>query len=116
LAARHLARNGYKVLYRNFRAPRGGEVDLVCRERRSATLVFVEVKTRSSEEHGTPGQAVTLAKQRLITRGALEWLRLLDHPDIRCRFDVVEVLLTHPDQPEIRIIPNAFEIPAPYIY
>ena len=54
LAARHLRRSGYRVIFRNFRAPHGGEVDIVCRDKRERTLVFVEVKTRRSTDFGRP--------------------------------------------------------------
>ncbi|MEI6034479.1 MAG: YraN family protein [Verrucomicrobiae bacterium] len=111
-AARHLRRNGYKILRRNFRAPHGGEVDLVCRH--ADDLVFVEVKTRSGENFGRPIEAVNAKKRRLIIRGAMKWLRLLDMPDITFRFDVVEVV-TFPDV-EIRIIENAFQLPDSYSY
>jgi putative endonuclease len=112
IAERYLKRAGYKILYRNFRAPRGGEVDLVCRE--GDTLVFVEVKTRTSEAFGTPAEAVTREKERLIARGGLEWLRLLHHPDIYYRFDIVEVRMAGTD-PEVTLIRNAFTLPEPYI-
>jgi hypothetical protein len=56
LACRFLRRNGYKVLYRNFRGRTGGEIDVVCRD--NDTLVFVEVKTRTSEDFGRPLEAV----------------------------------------------------------
>src|SRR5829696_5629567 len=78
LAARFLRKHGYKILYRNFRAPHGGEADLVCRDKGTDTLVFVEVKTRRGGGYGTPAEAVTVDKQQLIIRGALAWLRLLD--------------------------------------
>ena len=52
LARHFLRRNGYKILYRNFRGRRGGEVDIVCRD--ADTLAFVEVKTRTGEEFGRP--------------------------------------------------------------
>ncbi|MCX6966503.1 MAG: YraN family protein [Verrucomicrobia bacterium] len=113
IAARHLRRIGYKVLYRNFRAPKGGEVDLVCRD--GDTLVFVEVKTRSSEAFGAPAEAVTRAKQRLITRGALAWLKLLGSPDILFRFDIVEVRIAG-KKAEATVIRNAFGLPEPYRY
>src|SRR5438105_3790610 len=71
LAARYLRKHGYKILYRNFRAPHGGEADLVCRDKESETLVFVEVKTRGGTGYGTPAEAVTADKQQLIIRGAL---------------------------------------------
>src|SRR5438132_11320233 len=44
MASDYLRRNGYRVLYRNFRSRGGGEIDLVCRDRQEKTLVFVEVK------------------------------------------------------------------------
>ena len=84
LAARNLRRQGYKILYRNFRGRRGGEI---------APLVFVEVKTRTREDFGRPLEAVNPGKQRRISLGALAWLRLLGNPDILFRFDIVEVTL-----------------------
>jgi putative endonuclease len=110
LAAAHLRRTGYRILFRNFRAPGGGEVDIVCRDVARNTLVFVEVKTRSNEDFGRPIDAVTAAKQRLIIRGALAWLRLLDFPEITWRFDVVEVVTGGGGA--IRHIENAFQMPA----
>ena len=109
LAARHLRRNGFKVLYRNFRAPHGGEVDLVCREGKE--LVFIEVKTRSTRDYGSPASAVNREKQKLIARGALAWLRLLDNPDIIFRFDIVEVVIDD-SGPTFHIIRAAFALPA----
>src|SRR5438067_7743405 len=50
LARRFLRRNGYKILYRNFKGRSGGEIDIVCRD--NDTLVFVEVKTRTREDFG----------------------------------------------------------------
>ena len=114
LAARHLQSNGHKILYRNFRAPHGGEVDIVCRDKRHNELVFVEVKTRSSEDFGRPLDAVDRRKRRLILRGAMTWLRMLDMPDIVFRFDVVEVVISGP--PIIRHIENAFRLPEDYSY
>jgi putative endonuclease len=115
LAAKYLRQNGYKILYRNFRAPKGGEVDIVCRDKNSGTLAFVEVKTRSSARFGDPSQAVTPDKQHLISRGALAWLRLLDNPDIFFRFDIVEVLIEEPGV-SISLIRDAFQLSEPYIY
>src|ERR1043165_9812859 len=84
LACRYLKRNGYKVLYRNFRGHSGGEIDIVCRD--DDTLVFVEVKTRTREDFGRPVAAVDRQKQKRISRGGLAWLRMLDNPDILFRF------------------------------
>jgi putative endonuclease len=115
LARHYLRRQRYKILYRNFRAPHGGEVDIVCRDRACDTLAFVEVKTRQGNAYGAPGEAVTLAKQGLIARGALEWLRLLDHPDILFRFDIVEIVIED-GEPRFNLIKDAFKLPEPYIY
>jgi len=101
------------LLYRNFRAPGGGEVDLVCRDRDTNELVFIEVKTRQTREFGDPFEAVNVKKQELIARGAIAWLRMLDFPDIRYRFDIAEVIIT-PSQSEVVIIKNAFTLPERY--
>ena len=115
-AALYLRRQGYRILYRNFVPPGGGEVDLVCRDKPEDTLVFVEVKTRASEERGRPADAVDYDKQRRVARGAMVWLRLLNYPDIRFRFDIVEVLATSEAAPEITLIRNAFPLPEYYVY
>lgn len=104
------------MLYRNFRAPRGGEVDIVCRDKSCDTLVFVEVKTRRSREHGDPSAAVNAQKQQLISRGAMAWLRMLDFPDVRFRFDIVEVIVDGDGRAEFNVIQNAFQLPEPLIY
>lgn len=115
-AANYLRRHGYRILYRNFVPPGGGEVDLVCRDKKEDTLVFVEVKTRANEERGRPSDAVDYDKQRRVAKGAMAWLRLLNYPDIRFRFDIVEVLATSEDAPAITLIRNAFPLPEHYVY
>src|SRR5947207_13530389 len=92
LACRFLRRNGYKILYRNFRGRTGGEIDVVCRER--DTLVFVEVKTRTREDFGRPFVAVDRDKRKRISRGGLAWLRLVDNPDMWFSFDVSELIMS----------------------
>ena len=114
LACRFLRKNGYKILYRNFRGRTGGEIDVVCRDR--DTLVFVEVKTRTREDFGRPFDAVDRDKRKRISRGSLAWLRLLDNPDILFRFDVVEVIIADDAEPRLEILQNAFSLPKPYIY
>jgi putative endonuclease len=108
IAAQFLQRSGYKLLFRNFRAQCGGEIDLVCRDRRANVLVFVEVKTRTINLFGDPHEAVTLRQQESIIRAAKEWLRMLDDADIPYRFDIVEVIME--PQREVRLIRNAFQI------
>jgi len=112
-AARHLARHGYKVLYRNFQPDNGGEIDLVCRH--GDVLAFIEVKTRSSDKFGTPYEGLRQSQKHKIILGALEWLRLLHNPDILFRFDVVEVR-HYANEWMCTIIENAFTLPPGYRY
>ena len=114
LACRFLRRNGYKILYRNFKGRSGGEIDIVCRD--NDTLVFVEVKTRTREDFGRPVAAVDRQKQKRISRGGLAWLRMLDNPDILFRFDVVEVIVADNAKPRLELIKNAFPLSKPYLY
>ena len=114
LAARFLRSRGYKILYRNFKARGGGEIDIVCRD--GDSLVFVEVKTRTGEEFGRPIEAVGREKQLRVSKGGLAWLRLLDNPDVAFRFDAVEVLGPDEGEPRCELIQDAFELSQPYIY
>jgi putative endonuclease len=106
IAATYLRKNGYRVLYRNFRSKRGGEIDLICRD--CETLVFVEVKTRATDVFGPPHYAVTLKQQDRLIRGAKEWLRMLSNPRVSYRFDVVEVLMR--PFPVVNLIRGAFQV------
>ena len=110
LAEKYLRKHGCKILHRNFRAKGGGEVDLVCRDIAENTLVFAEVKTRTSDEGGRPADAVDFAKEALIARGARAWLRLLDRPEVAFRFDIVEVIIGV-GRPRINVIKSAFILP-----
>jgi putative endonuclease len=112
-AKKHLKRQGLKFLTANFRTDRG-EVDLVFRE--NDCLVFVEVKTRSSEEWVRPAAAVDKGRRRRLTRAALDYLRLLKNPQVKLRFDIVEVLLDDGAVREVRHLPNTFEMERPYRY
>ena len=114
LARRFLRKQGYKILYRNFRGRSGGEIDIVCRDH--DTLVFVEVKTRGGEEFGRPFEAISRDQKRRISRGALAWLRMLDHPEILFRFDVVEVIMEAGAEAKVDLIRNAFTLSEPYVY
>ncbi|MDB4054674.1 YraN family protein [Akkermansiaceae bacterium] len=106
IAADHLSLHGRKVLYRNYRGPRGGEIDIVARD--GQTLSFVEVKTRTRKGYGRPLDAVDRSKQQLIERGANAWLNLLGKRDLVWRFDVVEVILCDGKLAEVNVVNNAF--------
>ena len=112
-ARRHLQRQGLKFLTANFRSQRG-EIDLVFRD--EDCLAFVEVKTRSSEEWTRPAAAVNARKRRLLSQTALDYLRLLKNPQVKIRFDIVEVLLADGQVHEVRHLPNTFAMARPYRY
>jgi putative endonuclease len=106
VAARYLRRLGYRILGRQVHLP-SGELDLVALDGR--VIVFVEVKTRESDEHGRPDDAVTPDKQRRLTRLAVTFLKrhgLVEHP---ARFDVVAVTWPSGGKPRIEHFRNAFE-------
>ena len=112
-AKKHLRRRGLKFLTANFRSARG-EIDLIFRD--ADCLVFVEVKTRSSEDWVRPAAAVNARKRRLLSQTALDYLRLLKNPEVKIRFDIVEVLLQGGKVREVRHLPNTFAMSAPYRY
>jgi putative endonuclease len=112
-AKKHLRKAGLKFLAANFRSSRG-EIDLVFRH--DDCLVFVEVKTRSSEAWTRPAAAVDARKRRLLSQCGLDYLRLLKNPPLKIRFDVVEVLLQDGVVAEVRHLPNTFGLSAPYRY
>ncbi len=106
-AARYLRLRGHKILARGSRLDHG-EIDLVTLDRK--TIVFVEVKTRASQEMGHPAEAVDLPKQRRLTRLAEMFLKRHGLCDSPARFDVVAV--TWPPgkrRPTIEHFENAFD-------
>jgi putative endonuclease len=112
-AKKFLQRQGLKFLAANFRSGRG-EIDLIFRD--GDCLVFIEVKTRSSEGWSRPAAAVNARKRKLLSETALDYLRRLKNPPVKFRFDIVEVLLAEGDVREIRQLPNTFPLSKPYRY
>jgi len=87
LAREYLERRGLELVGHNYRCRRG-EIDLVMRD--AETLVFVEVRFRTSSSFGTPAETVDARKQRRLTAAASHYLQ--HNPTNRpCRFDVVAV-------------------------
>src|SRR5664279_5211472 len=103
-AARWYEARGFEIVDRNWRV-REGEIDLVARSGR--TIVFCEVKTRSSDRFGAPVEAVTATKQRRLRVLAARWLA--EHPALRgqVRFDVASVM-PGGAAPSITVIEAAF--------
>ncbi len=103
-AAALLARTGYRILRRNYRAA-GGEIDLIVST--GHTLAFVEVKTAAVQGFGPPETRVTVQKQRQIVRVARAYLQRHPAPDMAPRFDVVAVDFKSAP-PQIRHLKAAF--------
>lgn len=106
-AAEYILRNGYKILKRNFRC-RSGEIDIIAFE--CGYIVFIEVKTRTQNYYGSPGEAVNRSKIAKIHRTAQVYMlksRLFYINKIR--FDVIEVFYNKDKGSiSINLIKNAF--------
>lgn len=105
--AKYLKNNGYKILIQNYRC-KLGEIDIIARD--GSVLVFIEVKTRSGLNYGSPAAAVDARKQRQISRTAQCYMaeqRIFDSP---ARFDVVSVLCDNTSHQNIDHISNAFDL------
>lgn len=100
LAAEHLEATGLQILTRNWRC-RYGELDLVAADAGSQTVVFVEVKTRTSDQFGGLAEAVTADKVRRLRRLAGIWLAGHGGGWAAIRIDVVGVRIGRRRTPEI---------------
>jgi putative endonuclease len=104
LAANFLQANGYTILARNWRVNRI-EIDLIARL--DDTLVFVEVKTRSSDYFGAPEAFVTKRKKRLMASAATAYMQETGH-EWALRFDVISILMGKGQAPELEHFEDAF--------
>lgn len=100
LAVEHLQAAGLRVLARNWRC-RYGELDVIAADDAAGTVVFVEVKTRTSDQFGGVVQAVTPEKVRRLRRLAGLWLAAQDVRWAAVRIDVVGVRIGRQRTPEI---------------
>jgi len=105
LAAEYLKQHGIKVVAQNFRCPIG-EIDLIGRD--GKTIVFVEVRSRSTANYGLPQESISRSKQRRLTRLAQWYLKRYGLERESARFDVVAILWQD-GKPELTWIVNAFE-------
>jgi putative endonuclease len=106
-ALQHLQRQGLKLVQRNYRvargpSARGGEIDLILRDR-DGTLVFVEVRSRAGSAQGGAAASVGAAKRRSLVYAAQHYLQRLAVPP-PCRFDVVAI-----DGEHLQWLPAAFD-------
>ncbi len=96
IAKEYLLKNGYRIIDTNVRFSRFCEIDIIASDKNA--LVFVEVKTRTTEICGHPFEAITKNKYQHIKQGLFMYLQ--EHPEFKkFRIDVISVLL----KPEIKI-------------
>lgn len=106
-AESHLRSLGMEILARGWKSRRG-EVDLVAED--GEVLVFVEVKTRSDDDHGSPAEAVTPRKRRRLAHAALDYLTRTGSGERPARFDVVEVRRDAGGALRVTHVPDAFRL------
>jgi len=106
LAFAYLQNLGYKVLERNYRC-KLGEVDIIALD--NDTLVFIEVRTRSSLDFGLPQESINRRKRHQISKVALEYMTRKKLNNTPARFDVVAISL-EPGKEKIDLIKDAFEL------
>lgn len=88
-AARHLKKNGLKLITNNFHC-KAGEIDLIMQD--SKALVFVEVRYRQHHQYGRGSETVTRSKQQKVIKAALYFLQQeKKYNRMPCRFDVIDV-------------------------
>ena len=113
VAERELKRSGLRIAGRRVRVGRRDELDLVAWD--ADTLVFVEVKTRASEEFGRPVDAVGRSKRRNLSRAAVRYLASKRIRPAYIRFDVVEVVGTEGGPaPAVRHLRSVFGLEGGY--
>lgn len=103
IATNFLRKKGYKILDRNYKTPIG-EADIIAKDK--DTIVFVEVKTRSSDTFGLPFEAVTYRKQEKLKKIAIFYLKQhqVEYP---VRFDIVSIFCRN-EKRQIEHIKGAF--------
>jgi putative endonuclease len=104
-AAHYLIAKGYTILHRNLRFAEG-ELDFVTKS--DNTLVFIEVKTRETEQFGSPSLSVSKRKQRRQVAMANRFISLCRLQGVPVRFDVVSVILPAGQPPAIEHTESAF--------
>lgn len=105
-ATRYLTRRRYRVLARNYRCA-AGEIDLICVHDRA--IVFVEVKTRTTDQAQDLHEAIRPNQWRRIENAAHYYVMQHDLSDRACRFDVVTVLWPPRGSPQIEHFENAYQ-------
>ena len=105
LAGDFLKKRGYRILETNYRCPEG-EIDIVARHK--DYLVFIEVRTKTSREFGSPEESITSAKKERVRASAAYYQQMHDNLPPLWRIDVVAVELNQYGKPSrIELVENA---------
>ncbi len=108
IARRHLLGLGWCILATNYRS-KWGEVDIVAQE--GDQLVFVEVRTRQSDDKfGGPKESVTHKKKERLQATAETYIQELDQPPAGWRIDLIAVVLTRGEPPQVEHVIHAIEL------
>ena len=105
-ACEFLRARGYQIAEKNYKC-KLGEIDLIAR--RNGRLAFIEIKTRTSTQFGTPQEAVDLKKREKLFKLAQWYLKEKKLEKVPIAFDVVAVLWKEGEAPSLRLIADAFE-------
>jgi len=104
IAQSYLKNNNYLILETNWRHGRA-EIDIICKK--EGILVFVEVKTRTSDYFGKPEEFVTKKKERLMFHAANEYMELVNHL-WEIRFDIISILIDNSGNVDLNHFQDAF--------
>jgi len=105
IAANYLLKKGYNILFNNYHS-QFGEIDIIALDK--DTLVFIEVKTRSSNFEAA-FSSVSFSKQQKLTKTALAFLsKNYEYEDFLTRFDVIVVLFDQREEYRIKHLADAF--------
>lgn len=104
LANSFLMKNGYQILETNWRYKRA-EVDIIAKDRE--VLVFIEVKTRSTDAFGKPEEFITEQKERFMADAASMYMEKIGH-DWAIRFDVISIIYRNAQDYHLEHFKDAF--------
>lgn len=107
IAARYMAGKGWYIRHRDWRWEHK-DIDLVCIDEDDTTLLFVEVKTRTTLLRGNPIDAVDSKKRRNIVEAASAYRRLYKKENRHVRYDIISIIGSPDTNWKIEHIENAF--------
>jgi len=112
VAQKFLKKRGYRIREIGFRCPRG-EIDIIAQQK--DYLVFVEVRTKSSLDFGTPEESITQAKKKKLIASALTYTNTHQNLPSLWRIDIVAIELDDKGKTKrIELIENAIEQNSPF--